>query len=271
MAPPFPEKYLNQWTMGIVLLAILTGIVLLSVFGIPPSATGPVFVCRMDCPPGPAMVPVFSAPLEKIAEFKDPAFTGQLLTEAISTEPLLATPGTQVHMGFWSGKGNHGSMLRLLDAVNEGPAASAIPPNRAIWDEGTSAYYHYPSYSRLLDEHWYERAAGLNGSVSIFGRAYPDPHPVTFADADEIWGQYSARYTDMIEPLALATGKPVKAWCFIEGAKANRIFYAYELPQLRLVEQKGFVQVYFAKTPNADWTKPDDWITGTKNTPVPSG
>ncbi|MDP2798194.1 MAG: hypothetical protein Q8N94_11955 [Methanoregula sp.] len=271
MAPPFLEKYLNQWTIGIVLLAILTCIVLLSVIGIPPSARCPVTVCGTDCPTGLTMVPVFTAPSDKIAMFKDPVFTGQLYTEAIATEPLLATPGTQVHMGFWSGKGNHGSMLRLLDAVNEGPAASLVPPNRAIWDEGASAYYNYPSYTQLLDEHWYERAAGLNGSVSIFGKAYTDPKPVTFAEADEIWGQYSARYTDMTAPIALATGKPVKAWCFVQGAKANRIFYAYELPQLRLMEQKGFVQVYFAKTPDADWTKPDDWINGTANAPSPSG
>ena len=56
----------------------------------------------------------------------------------MALEPLLATPGTQVHMGFWSGRGNHGSVLRLLDIVNEGPAAQADPPNRAIWNEGVS-------------------------------------------------------------------------------------------------------------------------------------
>ena len=271
MAPPLLEKYLNQWTIGIVLLLILAVIVLLSVIGIPPSATCPVTVCETNCSTGLTMGPLFTAPSDKIAVFKDPLFTKQLYTEAIAVEPLLATPGTQVHMGFWSGKGNHGSMLRLLDAVNEGPVASAVPPDRAIWDEGASAYYNYPSYTQLLDEHWYERASGLNGSVLIFGKAYTDTKPVTFTEADEIWGQYSARYTDMAEPIAIATGKPVKAWCFVEGAKANRIFYAYELPQLRIIEQKGFVQVYFAKTPDADWTKPDDWINGTANTPSPSG
>jgi len=271
MQHTFLAPYINKKTIGIVLLAILAVIILLSIFGIPPRATDTVTVCSMECPPGPKMVPVFTAPSDKIAFFKDPAFTGQLYTEAVATEPLLATPGTQVHMGFWSGKGNHGSMLRLLDAVNEGPTASADPPNRAIWDEGTSAYYNYPSYTQLLDEHWYERASGINGSVLIFGKRYTDPYPVTFADADEIWGQYSARYTDMIEPVALATGNPVQAWCFVQGARANRIFYTYELPQLRSMEQKGFVKVYFAKTPDADWTKPEDWINGTANAPAPSG
>jgi hypothetical protein len=270
MASHFPEKYLNQWTIGIVLLAIIAVIVLLSVLGIPPTDSCPVTVCNSTCPSEKETGPLFTAPSEKIAILKDTALTGQLFTEALATEPLLATPGTQVHMGFWSGKGNHGSMLRVLDAVNEGPAASAIPPNRAIWDEGTTAYYNYPSYTKLLDEHWYERASALNGSVLIFGKAYTDPHPVTFADADEIWGQYSARYTDMAEPLSRATGNPVKVWCFVQGARANRIFYTYELPQLRLLEQQEFVQVYFAKTPDADWTKPEDWTNGTASAPVPS-
>ena len=227
--------------------------------------------CRTDCPSGAPLIPVFTAPAEKIAAFKDPLFTRQIYGEAVTYEPLLGTPGTQVHMGFWSGKGNHGSMLRLLDAINEGPAASAVPPNRAIWDEGVNAYYNYPSYSQMMNEHWYERAAGVNGTVTVFGRTYTDPNTVTFAHADEIWGQYSARYTDMAGPIAQATGVPVKTWCFVQGAKANRVFYTYELPQLRLLEQKGAVEVHFAKTPDADWTKPEDWINGTANAPPPSG
>ncbi len=271
MQPTFLTPYINKKTIGIVLLAILAVIVLLSVFGIPPTATDPVTVCSTDCPRVRRWCRYLPHPPTRLPSSKTRLLPDQLYTEAIATEPLLATPGTQVHMGFWSGKGNHGSMLRLLDAVNEGPAASANPPNRAIWDEGTSAYYNYPSYTQLLDEHWYERASGLNGSVLIFGKSYTDPYPVTFADADEIWGQYSARYTDMIEPIALATGKPVNAWCFVQGARANRIFYTYELPQLRLMEQKGLAKVYFAKTPDADWTIPADWINGTANTPVPSG
>lgn len=75
----------------------------------------------------------------------------------------------------------------------------------------------------------------------------------------------------MAKPIAIATRKPVKVWCFIDGAKAKRIFYAYDLPQLRLMEQKGFAKVFFAKTHDADWTKPDDWINGTANAPAQSG
>jgi len=269
MALPFLTLYRNKWTVGIVLLAILAMIVLLSVLGIPPSGTYPVTVCSTDYSI-PVTGPLFPGPAEKITALKDPVFTGQLFAEAIATEPLLATPGTQVHMGFWSGRGNHGSMLRVLDAINEGPEASAVPPNRAIWDEGTSAYYNYPSYTRILDEHWYERASGINGTVIIFGKLYTDPHPVTVAEADKIWGEYSARYTDMAELIAQATGKPVRVWCFVQGARANRIFYQYELPQLQQMEQKGFAQVFFAKTVDADWTNPEDWINGTANAPAPA-
>ncbi|MEI7857741.1 MAG: hypothetical protein WCH85_09580 [Methanomicrobiales archaeon] len=271
MTSGLSEKYLNQWTIGIVLVAILAGILILSVFGIIPPEHCPVPACSTTMSPDLSGVPIFTAPSDKIALLNDTAFTGKLFAEALATEPLLATKGTQVHMGFWSGKGNHGSMLRVLDAVNEGPAASAIPPNRAIWDEGTTAYYNYPSYTQILDEHWYERASVMNGTVLIFGRAYTDPYPVTFAESDQIWGEYSARYTDMAEQVAIATGNPVKVWCFVQGAKPNRIFYTYELPQLRLMEQKGYAQVYFAKSPDADWTKGEDWINGTANVKEATG
>ena len=270
MVHPVFEKYPAPWTIGIALLAIIAIILLLSVTGILPPADGPAPACNTACPTSLQNIPVFTDPSEKIAVLKDPAFTGTLYYEALTLELQLATTGTRVHMGFWSGKGNHGSMLRVLDAINDGATAAAQPPNRAIWDEGTSAYYHYPSYTQLQDEHWYERASAQNGSALIFGRAYPDSRPVSFSQADEIWGEYSSRYTYMAEPVARATGSPVKVWCFIQGAKPNRIFFTYELPQLRLLEEKGYVQVYFAKSPDADWTQPGDWLTGTANASLTS-
>ena len=96
MAPPILKKYRNQWTIGIVLLQILAIIILLSGIGILLSASvGPVMRCNTDCTNGHAMGPLFFAPSNKIAMFKDPSFTGQLYTEVIATEPLLAMPGTQ--------------------------------------------------------------------------------------------------------------------------------------------------------------------------------
>ena len=100
MAPRFPETYLNQWTLGIVCIAIIAVIVLLSVTGILPSSSCPVTVCSTDCSPDLGPVPIFTSPAEKIAALKDPAFTGKHYAEARATEPLLGTDGTRVHLQF---------------------------------------------------------------------------------------------------------------------------------------------------------------------------
>jgi hypothetical protein len=223
-----------------------------------------------SCPAVSSHEPVFVDPVEKLKQVRDPAYTQQLFSEAVAYEPLLATPGTQVHMGFYSAKGNHGSLLRLLDTVNEGPAAKADPPNRAIWAMGINGYYPYPSWERMMNEHWYERAFPVNGSVMIFGKSYRDPYPVTFEQADAIWAGYSERFAMMAEPVAKATGKPVKVWCFVEGAKADRIFYTIELPALKKLEDQGLVEIYFAKSQDAEWNNMTDWIKGSANTPAPA-
>lgn len=89
------------------------------------------------------------------------------------------------------------------------------------------------------------------------------------AIADDIWEKYSQRYADMATLFHQATGKPVKVWCFVEGAKSNRIFFAYEFPELQALEQSGDVQVFFAKTQDAVRTNADDWNEGTQNAPTP--
>jgi hypothetical protein len=223
---------------------------------------------RTDTVSCPSLSPVFTSPSDKLAETASPGFTTKLLEEAAGMEPLLLAPGTQVHMGFWSGRGNHGSLVFLLDAIND-MSPETIPPQRAIWDEGATSSGQSPSYVTMLNAHWYERAASTNRTAIIYGRAYPDPYTVTFMQADDIWGQYSMRYAGMAGPIRNATGKPVNVWCFVEGARATRIFYTYELPELRSLEENGAVHVYFAKTKTANWTVPSDWIAGTKNAPVP--
>ena len=262
--------------------SILTGIVVLAILMCAPallapaphalpgiSGTGsPSVTC--PSPSGTPFAPCFTDPARKLAETKSPVFTDQLFREAVSYEPLLNTNGTQVHMGFWSGRGNHGSLVVLLDAVNDRPlTGDTAPPQKAIWDEGATTSNQYPSYVMMLDEHWYERATPANGTVHIYGTPYTDPYPVSLAQADEIWGQYSERYADMAGLAYRATGKPVKVWCFVEGARANRVFYTYELPELRRLESEGAVQVFFARTCTANWTIPSDWIEGTANAPVP--
>ncbi len=249
---------------GIILLACIAAASFL--FGAPAgTCTPPGSLATGSC-----HEPVFTDPAVKLKDISSSDYSLQLYKEAVSYEPLLAAKGTQVHMGFYSAKGNHGSLLLLLDAINEGPAATANPPHRAIWAQGINGFYPYPSWERIMNEHWYERAYPVNGSVIIFGKAYTDPHPVTFEQADAVWAEYSARFAEVAEPIALATGNPVQVWCFVEGAKANRIFYSIELPALKKLEEKGLVEVHFAKTQQAAWDNPSDWISGTANVPAPA-
>jgi len=258
----------NPWVMVLAGIILLACIIAAPIFigGITGSCTPAI----VDTSTGSNHVPVFTDPAEKLKEISSPEYTQQLYKEAVSYEPLLATPGTQAHMGFYSAKGNHGSLLRLLDSINDGPASTTVPPNRAIWAQGINGFYPYPSWERVMNEHWYERAFPVNGTVMIFGKSYKDPHPVTFEQADMIWAQYSSRFAEVAEPIAEATGKPVKVWCFIDGAKANRIFYSFELPALKKLEERKLVEVYFAKTPLAEWDNPSGWINGTAHVPAPA-
>lgn len=214
--------------------------------------------------------PIFTPPVTKLAQTQNISFADELYAEAVAYEPLLATAGTQVNMGFWSAAGNHGSLVRLLDSINA-TSATASPPQRAIWDEGATSSLQYPAYVTMNEEHWYERATTLSGDlVTIYGVQYVDPYPVTFQQADDIWGGYSQRYADTAMQFKLMTGNVVKVWCYIEGYKANRVFATYELPELRTLEAQGVVQVFFALTQDADWQDPADWIEGTQNIPAPA-
>jgi len=121
----------------------------------------------------------------------------------------------------------------------------------------------------MTEEHWYDRGNGTGGTVTIYGDPYQDPNPVSFGQADEVWGEYSQRYTDMAGQFKQATGNTVEVWCFVQGAKANRIFYKYELPELTALERDGVVRVHFAKIQDADWTNTADWTLGTATAPAP--
>nr|WP_304766141.1 hypothetical protein [Candidatus Burarchaeum sp.] len=62
-----------------------------------------------------------------------------------------------------------------------------------------------------------------------------------------------------------ATGKRVEVWCFVEGARLDRIFYTYEYPALQKLESEGVVEVHFARTMDADWKNESEWVIGTAN------
>jgi len=214
--------------------------------------------------------PFFTDPLVKISQTASADFTVRLADEANLLEPDVFSPGTQVYMGYWSYYPNRASLIRVIDSIN-----SAAGAGRAIWDEGvsTSASGQFPSYIRMNDEFWYERANAVEGTVALtiegVTYTYTDPYPVTFAQADTIWGQYSQRYAEMASRIRSHTGITPEALCFVQNARSNRIFYSYELPILVSLEAAGDVRVFFALTSEADWTNPADWIEGTGNAPVP--
>ena len=214
--------------------------------------------------------PIFTDPAAKIAELSSQDFTTKLYNEALALEPKLGQFGTKASLGFWSlYNPNRGNLVVLLDAIN---AYSSTETYRAIWDEGTttSAAKQYPSYITMNREYWYERASPLaDGTVSIEGVHYIDPHPVASTEADIIWGKYSQRYVDTAGLIRAATGVTVESWCFVQGAKANRVFYSYELSELATLESRGDVYVHFATTYEASWLNPAQWITGTTNAPTP--
>lgn len=268
---PFPRTVMQSLAWGVVLLLIVVAIPALL---FPPPAGLPAPAGSQLLPGYPPLsspfVPVFTDPGQKLAAVSDPAFSEQLYAEAVTYEPLLATPGTRVHMGYWSGPKNHGSLVVLLDTINSLPVSADGTGDKAIWDEGVTSSYQYPSYMTMQNERWYERAFPVNGSVLIMGREYTDPHPVTIGQTDEIWGRYSQRYAMMAVPLKKATANPVNVWCFVEGAKKNRIFFTYEYPVLQELESQGIVTVRFAKSRAADWQNPSDWTLGTANITLPA-
>lgn len=217
----------------------------------------------------PSTGPIFTDPTLKIAELSSQDFTAKLFSEALLLEPKLQQPGTKVSIGFWSRSPNRDKLIVLLDAINNYVSSETY---EAIWDEGTdtSTTKQYPSYITMNKEYWYERAYPLSdGTVSIEGIHYADPHPVTSTEADLIWGKYSQRYTDMARLIRQNTGITVESWCFVQGARANRIFYSFELSELASLETTGDVYVHFATTYEANWQNPNQWINGTSNAPTP--
>jgi hypothetical protein len=213
----------------------------------------------------PLYQPIFTPASQKLAETSGQDFTGELYREALAYEPALDDPGTQVSMGYWSAAGNHGSLVRVLDQIN----ATSTAPQKAIWDEGATSSNQYPAYLDMLEEHWYERASPKDGKVTIYGKKYSDVNPVSMDQANDIWGQYSQRYADMARLIKKSTGKPVQAWCFVQGARAGRVFPKYELPELTKLEKSGDVQVFFARTQDANPANAADWVQGTANAPAP--
>lgn len=213
--------------------------------------------------------PIFTNPSLKVAITGKSSFTNTLVEQAYRVNPLFVQKGTQIHMFYWSGPGNHGSAMRLIDTINAigkcGPSSPQTSQvNCAIWDEGVpdtgGQIYWYPEYFQMNVEHWYDRVA--SGPITIFGKQYPKFFSIDLNTANLIWGQYSARYAEMATVFNAQTGNVVDVWCFVQGARAGRVFYAYEYPTIEKLEAKKIVKVHCAKNQNADWQNPDDWTEG---------
>jgi hypothetical protein len=208
----------------------------------------------------------FTDPVAKLQATAQPEFRAQLWTDITLLDPAIGARGTQVHMGYWSGPGNHKALNTLLTEIN----TNGGPRVRAFFDEGISPTQLMPAYRTMTAEAWYPRGKLVDGKGSLEGGVkITDPFPTTFAQADRIWGQYSQRYAQLALDVQAATGKPVEVWCYVEGAKVDRVFYKYELPILKDLETLGVVKVHFAKTKEAKHTNPNDWWHGTANAPEP--
>ena len=238
---------------------------------LPPGATKPPAKLPIEPQgvktPAAAAAPRFTNPVAKIAETAKPEFRTQLWNEVTQLDPAFGAKDTQVHMGYWSGNGNKNrdALIKLLDEIN----TNGGPKARAFFDEGVSPNRLLPAYRVMTAEAWYGRAKLPDGKGSLDGGAtkVTDPFPVDFAQANVIWGQYSAQYAQLAIDAHAATGKVVDVWCYIEAAKADRIFYKYELPVLKDLETLGVVRVHAAKKLDAKYTNADDWIHGTANIP----
>jgi hypothetical protein len=86
-----------------------------------------------------------------------------------------------------------------------------------------------------------------------------DPFPVTYEQADQIWGQVSDRYAETAANYHRTTGNVPKAWALVCGADPNRVFLHYECPKLATLRFWGHVEVNCSRIAAADWARPDDW------------
>jgi len=264
--PPGLEPSLPSRPGLFVVLILLAGLFLSGlVVGVHVSGTTDTGGSAADASGGHSD-PILTTPAQKLAELSDEAFTRRLFDETTALDARLRQPGAQVHMGFYSGPGNHGNLVRLLDDINSSDAGDGSV-DLAIWDEGATSALQIPSYFEMEREMWYERAYPVDGAAIVYGVPRRDFAPVTPEQADAVWGQFSRRYTDQAVLYEQATGRPVQAWCFVQGAGADRIFYTNEFVELQRLEAEGVVEVHFAKKADADWADPSDWTHGTANHP----
>ncbi len=216
--------------------------------------------------------PIFTPEPVKLRELSDPAYSSVLVEEAARFERLLVTNGTQMNMGFFSGRGNLGGVVNFVNILNyKGNGAGCQKAakggaNCAIYIKGATDDELYPENVKTYQEHWDDRAAAAGKpTVIIYGKVYPNINPVDKDAYTKVWGQMSERYANMARIFHAKTNNKVKVWVLVYGATTCGLYCQKEYPQLVKLESENVIEVRCAKKLFADPTVPREWDTGTSS------
>ncbi len=172
-------------------------------------------------PAGPSLNdipdPVFTDPLVKIAlTGATDTFSRTLYDQYVyqDTDLVDTAKHPDIYMTYFGGANGRGRALAFIDSTNYF-GTSSTPTAKAIWILGTGNW-QYAAY-RLANEseRWYERyAMEKDGQLKLHGNTYTDPFPVTRAQNDKIWENYSLAYASMAK-LFKGNGRTVRARFFV--------------------------------------------------------
>jgi len=240
--------------------------------------------CGGGSAPAPSDIPdpVFTDPLAKIQETGDlVGFSETLFAQYVHQDEALADPTVSVYMAFFAGADQRGRALSFIDTTSFFGGRFFPQPGhrkaRGIWIEG-SGDWQYAAY-RLANEseRWWERSAQedpsgtgtpLGNQVTIHGRSYTDPFPVTNAQYRQIWANYSAAYAEMAT-LFHARGLPVHARAFILNVSPTSAFWT-ECRTLRALVASGDLDSFLcASAEFPSYENPADWAECPPCPPLP--
>ncbi len=226
-----------------------------------------------SAPPNDIPDPVFSDPVAKLAVTGDlDVFARVLYDQYVYQDTGLvdAAEPVAIHMTFFGGPNNRGRALSFLDTTNfyGGTGWDGYPRAKAIWIMGNGDW-QYAAY-RLANEseRWSDRARQENKSgqpignvFTIHGQIYTDPFPVTTAQANGIWANYSAAYATMSKYFR-GSGRVVHARAFVQGVSRTSAFWTECRTIRRLIEEGHVADFLCAGTdfPSYRVTTAPDWV-----------
>jgi hypothetical protein len=217
--------------------------------------------------------PVFSDPVAKIALTGDAdGFSRTLYDQYVYQDTGLVDSAQPVaiHMAFFGGPNNRGRALSFLDTTNfyGSTGWDGYPRAKAIWIMGNGDW-QYAAY-RLANEseRWSDRARQedrpgqpIGNTFTLHGQIYVDPYPVTSAQANEIWANYSAAYAGLSK-LFHGNGRAVHARAFVQGVSRTSAFWTECRTIRRLMAEGHIVDFLCAGTdfPSYRVTTAPDWV-----------